>query len=132
LPPQKHSRSFHHISKRLSPFPCASSTQQHQNHTIPPQKHLADKSILIDSLTPRLAPPLRPHLLDILQHHVAMAVEGFDAGEQLAVVATGDQDLGVGAGGGLEDGKGAGGEFVGFEEGDLVFPGSSALVRDSG
>lgn len=61
-----------------------------------------------------------------------MAVEGFDAGEQLAVVATGDQDLGVGAGGGLEDGKGAGGEFVGFEEGDLVFPGSSALVRDSG
>lgn len=38
-----------------------------------------------------------------------MAIEGFDAGEQLAVVAAGDQDLGVGAGGRLEDGERAGG-----------------------
>ena len=54
-----------------------------------------------------------------------MAIEGLDAGQQLAVVAARDQDLGVGAGGSLEDGEGAGGELVGFEEGDFVF----AVIR---
>jgi hypothetical protein len=50
-----------------------------------------------------------------------VAVEGFDSGEELAVVAARDQDLAVGAGCGLEDGEGACGELVGFEEGDFVF-----------
>jgi hypothetical protein len=117
---------FHHV-QIPSRKPCPSSTQQHQNHTIPPQKHLTDKPILIHRFTPRLPRPLRPHLLDVLQHHVAVAVEGFDPGEQLAVVAAGNQDLGVGAGGGLEDREGAGGEFVRFEEGDFVFSVSSPL-----
>lgn len=50
-----------------------------------------------------------------------MAIEGLDAREQLAVVAGGDEDLGVVAHGGLEERERAGGEFVGFEEGELVF-----------
>lgn len=50
-----------------------------------------------------------------------MAVEGLDAGEQFAVVAAGDEDLGVVAHGGLEEGEGAVGELVGFEQGELVF-----------
>jgi hypothetical protein len=50
-----------------------------------------------------------------------MAVEGFDAREQLAVVARANEDLGVLAYGGLEEGEGAGGEFVGFELGYFVF-----------
>lgn len=45
-----------------------------------------------------------------------MSIEGLNAGEQLAIVPAGDQDLGVRAGGGLEDGERAGGELVGFEE----------------
>lgn len=52
-----------------------------------------------------------------------MAVEGFDAREQLAVVTAGDQDLVVVTGGCLEDGQRAGGEFVRFEGGDLIFAG---------
>jgi hypothetical protein len=50
-----------------------------------------------------------------------VAVEGLDAREQFAVVARRDQDLGVVAHGRLEEREGAGGEFVGFEEGELVF-----------
>ena len=52
-----------------------------------------------------------------------MPVEGFYTCEQFAVVAAGDEDLGVRAGGGHEDGEGTGGELVGFEEGDFVFSG---------
>ena len=50
-----------------------------------------------------------------------MPVEGLHTREQFSVVAAGDQDLGVGADSGLEDGERAGGEFVLFEDGDLVF-----------
>lgn len=59
-----------------------------------------------------------------------MAIEGLDAGEELAVVADGDEDLGVRAHGGLEDGEGAGGEFVFFELGDFVFPVLLTRVRN--
>ena len=52
-----------------------------------------------------------------------MSVESFDAREQFAVVAAGDQDLGVLAYGGLEEREGAGGEFVLFEEADFVLAG---------
>lgn len=68
-----------------------------------------------------------------------MSVEGLDAGEELglvscvrgpvgwgwylAVVAAGDEDLGVRAGCGLEERERAGGELVLFDEGDLVFTG---------
>ena len=39
--------------------------------------------------------------LDILQHEVAMTVKGLDAGQQFAVVAQRDQDLGVASDSGL-------------------------------
>ena len=38
---------------------------------------------------------LGPHLLDVLEHHVAVAVEGLDARQQLLVVAAVDEHLGV-------------------------------------
>ena len=49
-----------------------------------------------------------------------MAVESLDAGEDLAVVAAGDQDLCARADGGLEDGEGTGGELVLLDLGDFV------------
>ena len=49
-----------------------------------------------------------------------MAVEGLDAGKQLAVVAAGNQDLCARADGGLQDGKRSGGELVLLDLGDLV------------
>lgn len=86
--------------------------------------HFADESVLVDgsALLPVGKPRrLRPHLLDIFQHHVAMSVKSLDAGEKLPVVATGDQDLGVASDSGLKDRQGAGAELVLFEKGDLVF-----------
>ena len=50
-----------------------------------------------------------------------MAIEGFDAREQFAVVTAGDEDLGVVAHCCLEEREGALGEVVGFEEGEFVF-----------
>jgi hypothetical protein len=38
---------------------------------------------------------LRPHFLDILQNHVAVPIESFDAAEELLVVAAVDEDLSV-------------------------------------
>lgn len=52
--------------------------------------------------------------------HVAVAVEGLDTGQELAVVADGDEDLGVGTDGGLEDGEGSRAELVLLELGDFV------------
>lgn len=86
--------------------------------------HLADEAVLVD-LAPRLAIGearcLCPHLLRVLQNHVAVSVEGLDAGEQFAVVAAGDQDLGAVADGSLQDGEGSGGELVLLHLGDLEF-----------
>ncbi len=48
-----------------------------------------------------------------------MPIEGLDAREQFSVVAAGDEDLGVGFHGRLEDGEGTGGEFMFFELSDL-------------
>lgn len=50
-----------------------------------------------------------------------MPVESLHARKQLAVIPTGDQDLGVGAGGGLEDGERTGCELMFFDERDFVF-----------
>lgn len=80
--------------------------------------HLADKPILIDGsslLTTRYSWDFCPHFLDILQHHIAMPVEGFDSRQELAVVATRDENLGVRTDSGLKDRQGPGGEFVFFK-----------------
>ena len=87
--------------------------------------HLADKAVLIDG-PPLLAVGqprgLGPHLLHVLEDHVAVAVEGLDAGQELAVVPDGDQDLGVAAHRGLQDGQRAGAELVFLEKRNFVFP----------
>lgn len=101
-------------------FPITSprSTQQHKNNTVPSQKHFTDESVLVhrSPLRPiRFPRRLRPHLLHVLQHHVAMSVKGFDAREQFAIVPAADQDLRVVSDGGLEKRQRTVGEFVGFE-----------------
>lgn len=58
--------------------------------------------------------------LHVLENHVAVSVESLDARQELAVVSDGDEDLGVAADGGLEDGEGSGAELVLLELGDLV------------
>ena len=85
---------------------------------------LADEAILVHGpafLARRQPRRLRPHLLDILEDHVAVPVKGLDAREQLAVVAAGDEHLRVRPDGRLQDRERAGGEFVFFELGDFVF-----------
>lgn len=92
----------------------------------PLHSHLANKPILIHRsslLSSGKSRYFRPHFLHILQHHVAMSVEGLDTCEQLAVVAAGNQDLGVRADGSLEDGERAGGELVLLELGDFELAG---------
>lgn len=77
--------------------------------------HLTDKAILIHrpSLLPTRQPRrLRPHLLHILKHHVAVAIESLDARQQLAVVAARDQHLRVRAHCRLQNRERAAGEFV--------------------
>lgn len=113
-------------SHSCGPFhsPEIPSTQQHQNHTITPQEHLADEPVLVHwaaLLAIRQSWNFRPHLLDVLQNHVAVSVEGFDAREHFAVVAAGNQDLRMVAHGGLEERQRTRSEFVGFEEADLIF-----------
>ena len=51
--------------------------------------HLADKSVFV--YRPTLLPSRRlrrlcPHLLDILEHHVAMPIKGFDARQKFPVI----------------------------------------------
>lgn len=80
-------------------------------------KHFTNKPIFIhrSPLLPiRLPRDLGPHLLHVLQHHVAMPVEGLHAGQELAVVTARDEDLIVAAYRCLEDREGAGGEFILF------------------
>ena len=51
-----------------------------------------------------------------------MAIKSLYAGEQLAVVADGNEDLRVGSNRSLEDREGAGGEFVFLELRNFVLP----------
>ena len=99
-------------------------TQQNQHNTIPPQKHLTYKPIPVHRpphLSIRLPWRLRPHLLDVLEHHIAVAIERLHPRQQLPVIAAGYQHLRVGGDGGLEDAEGTGAELVFFELGNLVF-----------
>ena len=83
--------------------------------------HLANETILVHTLALAALGLLGPHLLHVLQNHVAVSVKGLDTGQELAVVSAGDQDLGVRAGGGLQEGQRAGGELVLLDESDLIF-----------
>lgn len=83
--------------------------------------HLADETVLVDALALGTLGLLGPHLLNILENHVAVSVKSLDTGQQLAVVSAGNQDLGVCAGGGLEERQGTGGELVLLDESDLIF-----------
>ena len=52
--------------------------------------HLANKSVLVhrSALLPaRRLWRLRPHLLDVLEHHVTMSIKGLDTRQQFPVVA---------------------------------------------
>ena len=84
--------------------------------------HLAHEAILVHTLALVALGLLGPHILHVLQHHVAVSVKGLDTGQELAVVPARDQDLGVGAGGGLQERQRAGGELVLLDESDLIFP----------
>lgn len=84
-------------------------------------KHLADETVLVHALALGTLGLLGPHLLDILEDHVAVSVKSLDTGQQLAVVSAGNQDLGVCAGGGLKDRQRTGGELVLLNESDLIF-----------
>lgn len=70
---------------------------QNQNHRIATNEHLADKSVLVDRFRLFLAfTGLRefgPHLLHVLEDHVAMPVERLHATKQFVIVPAVDQDL---------------------------------------
>lgn len=93
-------------------FPCDSRPclrKKHQNHAVAAEEEFADEAVAVDGLALlaiRVPGDLAPHLLDVLQDHVAVAIEGLDAREQFAVVAGGNEDLGVVAHGGLEEREG--------------------------
>jgi len=89
---------------------------------VQPHVHLANEAILVHALALATLGLLGPHLLHVLEHHVAVSVKCLDTGQQLAVVAAGDQDLGVRAGGGLQQGQRTGGELVLLNKSDLIFP----------
>jgi hypothetical protein len=62
----------------------------------PKHSHLADKPILVDRpslLSLSISRRLSPHLLDILQYHIAMPIKRLYSCEQLSVVPARDQDL---------------------------------------
>ena len=63
------------------------------------QEHFADESFLVGWLGLLLAfsrlGRFGPHLLDVLQNHVAVAIERFDAAKKFLVVSAIDQDLSV-------------------------------------
>lgn len=85
--------------------------------------HLANKAVLVHwpaLLAVGQPRRLSPHLLDVLEHHVAVSVKGLDTRQQLAVVADRNQDLRVAAHRRLQDGERAGAELVLFELGDFV------------
>jgi len=64
------------------------STEKNQDDGVTSKKHLADEPILVHTLSFAALGFFRPHLLHILQHHVAMSIECFDSRQQLAVIPT--------------------------------------------
>lgn len=96
-----------------------SSVSQDEHNRVASEEHLGDEPVLVDRLLALALGDLCPHLLDVFEDHVGMAIEGLDAGEELLVVAEGDKDLGMVTHGLLEDGEGALRDFVLFQLADL-------------
>jgi hypothetical protein len=72
-------------------FPCYTpanniSTKKHQDNTVASKEHFANEAVLVDS-SPASLGFLRPHFLDVFEHHIAVAIEGFDPRKQLAIIA---------------------------------------------
>jgi hypothetical protein len=68
--------------------------------------HLANEPILVyrsSLLASTRSWGLGPHLLHVLQDHIAMPIECLHARKQLSVVSARDQNLGVRSNGGLKD-----------------------------
>lgn len=89
----------------INPMTLHRSAEKNQDDTVSSEEHLADKAVLVDHaslLAICCARCLTPHLLHVLQHHVAMAVKRLHSSEQFSVVATRDQHLGVLSDGGLQ------------------------------
>lgn len=73
-------------SPRKNLWPLATIRHEKQHISWGKYAHLAHESVLVNSLSLVALGLFRPHLLDILQHHVAVTVESLDTREQLAVV----------------------------------------------
>lgn len=80
------------------------SAEENQDDTVTSEEHLADKAVLVDHaslLAICCSRSFTPHLLHILEHHVAMAVKRLHSSEQFSVIATRNQDLCMLSDGGL-------------------------------
>ena len=70
---------------------------QDDDHAVATQEHFGDEAVAVDGRRLLLALTslrnLRPHLLDVLEHHVAVPVKGFHAPKQLLVVPAVDEHL---------------------------------------
>ena len=67
-----------------------SGVSQDKNHRVTAQEHFADVSFFVDGLSLRFALArlghLSPNLLNILEHHITMAVKCFYSREKFVVV----------------------------------------------
>lgn len=106
-------------------LPPDSLTEQDKDDRVAAQEHLADESVLVDfatQLSVRQSRCFRPHLFRVLENHVAVTIEGFYTGKQLAVVSARNEDLGACADGRLQDGERTGCELVLLNLCDFIFP----------
>jgi len=115
------------------PPPCLQATssfgiltEKNEDDRVAAQEHLADESVLVDlatKLSVCQSGRFRPHLFRVLQYHVAVTVESLYTGEQFAVVAAGNENLGARADSRLQDGERAGSELVFLDLGDFILAG---------
>jgi len=97
---------------------------QAENNSVLSQVHLADKSIFVDRFCLLALATFWcfcPHLLHILQYHIAMPVESFDACQQFAIIATANENLRVVLDRLLQDGEWSCIEFLLLEDAKLFF-----------
>ena len=95
---------------RAALSPHSLGVAQHQDDRVPPEEHLGDEPVPRDPRPPRARSlrrgpscfrRVRPHLFDVLEDHVAVAVEGLGCGGEGFVFF-----FGKGGGGGLRGERG--------------------------